>query len=92
VWIPTQRCGGRRLIGCFAFGINLDPEIFEGRVDAANQRCWRVSGLLFAYIACGDGLHIVDKRDPAAPMRVAHAEVEDLLNLRTSLKVRGNRA
>jgi hypothetical protein len=45
-----------------------------------------------AYLACSNGLHIVDVSDPAAPVRVAHAEAEDLLDVRTSLEVRGDRA
>jgi hypothetical protein len=45
-----------------------------------------------AYLACSNGLHIVDVSDPAAPVRVAHAETEDLLDVRTSLEVRGDRA
>lgn len=45
-----------------------------------------------AYVACSNGLHIVDVSDPAAPVRVGHAEVQDMLDVRTSLEVRGDRA
>jgi hypothetical protein len=45
-----------------------------------------------AYVACSNGLHIVDVSDPASPARVGHAEVESLLDVRTSLEVRGDRA
>jgi hypothetical protein len=45
-----------------------------------------------AYLACSNGMHIIDISDPAAPVRVAHAAVEDLLDVRTSLEVRGDRA
>ena len=45
-----------------------------------------------AYLACSNGLHVVDISDPAVPARIAHAEVEDLLDVRTSVEVRGDRA
>ena len=45
-----------------------------------------------AYLACSNGLHIVDVADPAAPLRVGYAAATDLLDVRTSLEVRGDRA
>jgi hypothetical protein len=45
-----------------------------------------------AYLACSNGLHIVDVSDPAAPVRVGRAEADDLLDVRTSLEVRSDRA
>ena len=45
-----------------------------------------------AYLACSNGLHIVDVSDPAAPLRVGYAAATDLLDVRTSLEVRGDRA
>ena len=45
-----------------------------------------------AYLACSNGLHIVDVSDPAAPARVGYAAAADLLDVRTSLEVRGDRA
>jgi hypothetical protein len=45
-----------------------------------------------AYLACSNGLHIVDIADPAAPARVGYAAAADLLDVRTSLEVRGDRA
>jgi hypothetical protein len=45
-----------------------------------------------AYLACSNGLHIVDVTDPAAPIRVGYAEAEDLHDVRTNLEVRGDRA
>ena len=45
-----------------------------------------------AYLACSNGLHIVDISDPAAPSRVGYAAAADLLDVRTSLEVRGDRA
>ena len=45
-----------------------------------------------AYLACSNGLHIVDISDPAAPARVGYAAAADLLDVRTSLEVRGDRA
>jgi hypothetical protein len=45
-----------------------------------------------AYLACSNGLHIVDVSDPALPVRVGYAEAEDLHDVRTSLEVRGDRA
>lgn len=45
-----------------------------------------------AYLACSNGLHIVDVTDPAEPVRVGYAEAEDLHDVRTSLEVRGDRA
>ncbi len=45
-----------------------------------------------AYLACSNGLHVVDISDPGAPMRVGRGATEDLLDVHTSLEVRGNRA
>ncbi len=45
-----------------------------------------------AYLACNNGLHIVDASDPTAPLRVGYAEAEDLNDVRTSLEVRGDHA
>ena len=45
-----------------------------------------------AYLACSNGLHIVNVSDPAAPVRVGYAEAEDLNDGRTSLEIRGDRA
>lgn len=44
------------------------------------------------YLACSNGLHIVDVSDPALPVRVGYAEAEDLHDVRTNLEVRGDRA
>jgi hypothetical protein len=45
-----------------------------------------------AYLACSNGMHIVDIGNPAAPVRVGYAPAEPLFDVRTSLEVRGNRA
>ncbi|HKX99598.1 MAG TPA: hypothetical protein VJL86_07755 [Steroidobacteraceae bacterium] len=45
-----------------------------------------------AYLACSNGLHIVDVSDPVAPVRVGYAAADDLLDVHTSLEVRGDRA
>jgi hypothetical protein len=45
-----------------------------------------------AYVACSNGLHVVDVSDPTAPIRFGYAEAEDLHDVRTSLEVRGDRA
>ena len=45
-----------------------------------------------AYLACSNGLHVVDISDPSAPVRVGYAEAEDLHDVRTSLEVRNDRA
>ena len=49
-----------------------------------------VDGL--AYLACGNGLHIVDISDPAAPARIGYGEAEDLNDVRTSIEIRAGRA
>jgi len=45
-----------------------------------------------AYLACSNGLHIVDISDPTAPARVGRGEAEDVLDVRTSVEVHGDRA
>jgi hypothetical protein len=45
-----------------------------------------------AYLACSNGLHIVDISEPAAPVRVGYGQAEALFDVRTSLELRGDRA